>query len=156
MRILLTVTSVKPDYGGPAVSVPSLARALVALGEDVGVWAPDGSAAAEAAVRDGVIGLAGSLKEATARFGRADIIHDNGVWLAHNHALAQAADRQGVPRVVTPRGMLEPWAFSYKPLKKRIAFTLYQRRDLERAAVLHATAESEAAAIVLAIDPIQL
>jgi len=40
--------------------------------------------------------------------------------------------------------MLEPWAFGYKPLKKRLAWQLYQRRDLALAAALHATAPDEA------------
>ncbi|MGB3541863.1 glycosyltransferase, partial [Rubrivirga sp.] len=50
----------------------------------------------------------------------------------------------GVPRVVTTRGMLEPWARRHRRLKKAVAWRLYQRRDLASAAVLHATAESEA------------
>ncbi len=39
--------------------------------------------------------------------------------------------------------MIEPWAFRHKRAKKTIAWALYQRRDLNRAALLHATAESE-------------
>ena len=146
MRIFLSVTSVDPDYGGPAVSVPSLAKALAELGEQVGLWAPDGSVGTTM-ISDGVMRLSGPFKEALDRFGRPDFIHDNGVWLRHNHAIALAAKRARVPRVVTPRGMLEPWAFSYKPLKKRIAFALYQKRDLASAALLHATAENEAQAL---------
>jgi glycosyltransferase involved in cell wall biosynthesis len=38
-------------------------------------------------------------------------------------------------------GMLAPWSLSQKRLKKRIAFSVYQRRMLNRAQVLHATAE---------------
>ncbi len=41
--------------------------------------------------------------------------------------------------------MLEPWALRHHWLKKRVAWWLYQRRDLHRAAMLHATASSEAA-----------
>jgi glycosyltransferase involved in cell wall biosynthesis len=40
--------------------------------------------------------------------------------------------------------MLEPWSLGEKKWKKRLAMWLYQRRDLERAVALHATAESEA------------
>ncbi|GAB5522003.1 MAG: hypothetical protein RhofKO_42540 [Rhodothermales bacterium] len=43
--------------------------------------------------------------------------------------------------------MLTPWALAHKRWKKRIAWSLYQRADLTRAAVLHATSEAEAADI---------
>jgi glycosyltransferase involved in cell wall biosynthesis len=40
--------------------------------------------------------------------------------------------------------MLEPWALNHKRWKKRLAWWFYQRRDLRSAALLHATAPSEA------------
>lgn len=85
--------------------------------------------------------------EALERFGKADVIHDNGIWLCHNHRLAGIAAVSGVPRVVSTRGMLEPWAMNHKWAKKRLAWWLYQRRDLRRAACHHATAETEAAGV---------
>src|ERR1700739_2463083 len=62
-----------------------------------------------------------------------DILHDNGIWLPHNHRLAALAEKNGVPRVVSTRGMLEPWALQHKRLKKDVAWWLYQRRDLKQA-----------------------
>lgn len=40
--------------------------------------------------------------------------------------------------------MLEPWALRHKPWKKRFAWWLYQRRDLQRAQCLIATSDGEA------------
>ncbi|KEO54707.1 hypothetical protein TP2_17380 [Thioclava pacifica DSM 10166] len=40
--------------------------------------------------------------------------------------------------------MLEPWALRYKPVRKRLAWWMYQRRALDAANILHATADSEA------------
>jgi glycosyltransferase involved in cell wall biosynthesis len=40
--------------------------------------------------------------------------------------------------------MLEPWAMNHKRLKKRIAWSLYQRRDLKQARCHHTTADTEA------------
>ena len=40
--------------------------------------------------------------------------------------------------------MLEPWAMNHKRWKKRLAWWLYQQRDLERASCHHTTAEAEA------------
>ena len=73
-----------------------------------------------------------------------DVIHDNGLWLAHNHQVADLARQSGAPRVVSTRGMLAPWAIRHKGWKKKLAWRLYQRRDLDRASALHATAEAEA------------
>ena len=73
-----------------------------------------------------------------------DLVHDHGLWLPTNHAAALAARRQRVPYVVSARGMLEPWARRHRRLKKALAWWAYQRRDLASAAVLHATAASEA------------
>jgi glycosyltransferase involved in cell wall biosynthesis len=73
-----------------------------------------------------------------------DLVHDNGLWLPHNHAIARAARKFNLPRVLTPRGMLEPWAVRYRRLKKTVAWTLYQRRDINSAAVIHATSAGEA------------
>jgi hypothetical protein len=41
---------------------------------------------------------------------------------------------------------LEPWALVWRSRKKNLALWAYQRRDLESAAVLFATAEQEAEA----------
>lgn len=91
--------------------------------------------------------LAGNLKQVVRSF-RPDILHDNGIWMPHNHSLAKLAAHYNLPRMVSTRGMLEPWAMAHKRMKKRLAWLAYQKRDLNRAATLHATADSEAGAIV--------
>jgi glycosyltransferase involved in cell wall biosynthesis len=88
--------------------------------------------------------IIGTEAEALARFGKTDILHDNGIWLPHNHRLAVLSKRQRIPRVVSTRGMLEPWARSHKRLKKSFAWWLYQRQDLKHASCHHTTADAEA------------
>jgi glycosyltransferase involved in cell wall biosynthesis len=78
------------------------------------------------------------------RFGKIDVLHDNGIWLAHHHRLAACAKDRGIPRVVSTRGMLEPWALAHKRLKKKVAWWLYQQRDLKEARCHIATGEAEA------------
>ena len=77
----------------------------------------------------------------------ACIVHDHGLWLHLNHAVAAGTRRLGVPRVVSPRGMLESWSLRYRGWKKRLAWRAYQRADLESVAAFSATSHSEAAAI---------
>ena len=146
MKVLLTVASLWPDYGGPAFSVSRLAIALGNAGVKVGVWAADQSAAVTPLLPSGspVQRVTGAETEALDRFEHIDILHDNGIWLRHNHRLAVFAERRGIPRVVSTRGMLEPWALRHKGFKKYVAWKLYQRRDLRRASCHHTTAEAEA------------
>lgn len=140
LKVFLAGASLAAAYGGPAYSVSRLAEALADKGLSVGLWAADGTVA-EAPIEEtrGVVRLTGSARDAIDTLGGADVIHDSGLWLRHNHALAREARERGIPRVVSVRGMLEPWAFRHKWLKKRIAWTIYQKRDLLGAALLHAT-----------------
>src|SRR5215469_6080092 len=146
VKLLLTATSLLPDYGGPAFSVSRLATALADVGLEVGLWAKNGSAAATPLLPEqtSVQRIVGSEAEALSRFGAPDLLHDNGIWLPHNHRLAILAEKRGIPRVVSMRGMLEPWAFKHKRAKKRIAWWLYQQRDLMQAHRHITTAENEA------------
>jgi glycosyltransferase involved in cell wall biosynthesis len=146
VKVFLACGSLLPAYGGPALSVSRLAATLAQAGIDIGLWAPDQSAARTPLLAEGsaVRPLAGSVREALDSFGRTDLIHDNGIWLLHNHRLAALAAMRGIPRIVSTRGMLEPWAMAHKRWKKRLAWTLYQNRDLRRARCHHATAETEA------------
>jgi glycosyltransferase involved in cell wall biosynthesis len=141
--VLITATSLRPAYGGPAYSVASLAAALADAGVAVGLWAADASVDAPgAAPRAPLTRLQGPLRDTVPGFAPT-VIHDNGLWRPHNHRIADLARAAGVPRVVSTRGMLEPWAFRHKRWKKTAAWRLYQRRDLDSAAALHATAAEE-------------
>jgi glycosyltransferase involved in cell wall biosynthesis len=146
VKVFLAGTSLLPSYGGPAYSVARLAIALADAGAWVGLWTADQSVSSTPlfSVHGNVQPLIGKASDALAKFGAADVLHDNGIWLLHNHQLAVLATRRRIPRVVSARGMLEPWALRHKRWKKLLAWQLYQRRDLERTLLLHATAAQEA------------
>ena len=137
-RVLHTIASLDLAHGGPSRTVPALVDALKVRG--VG---------AELVVADrlgphrwsGALKLPGAIK-ASALENPAMIVHDHGLWLATNHAAAATARRARLGLVVSPRGMLTPWALGHRRWKKRVAWAAYQRRDLA-AAVLHATSEAE-------------
>jgi glycosyltransferase involved in cell wall biosynthesis len=120
--------------------------ALADAGAQVGLWASDRSAAITPLIpaTSPVQRIIGTLSEALDRFGEIDILHDNGIWLAHNHRLAVLAERRGIPRVLSTRGMLEPWALSHKRFKKKLAWWLYQRGDLKQAHCYITTGDAEA------------
>jgi glycosyltransferase involved in cell wall biosynthesis len=151
MKILLTSASFRPSYGGPAYSVRSLAEHLSTIGHEIAIWAPDGSAVLEASsggrcsdLGDSTLGYTGRLSDVLSNFGLPDIFHDSGLWLPHNHAISRRARLAKRPVVVSVRGMLEPAALRHRSWKKRLAWHLYQRRNLEAAAALHVTGDLEA------------
>ena len=156
LRVLHTTGSLHARNGGPPRTISALAEGLGQAGATVEVLALADGPPAEAVRPDPELAQTTFVERGHAearRFGHAvqsagsDLVHDHGLWLPTNHAAARAARRQGVPFVVSTRGMLEPWARQNSRLKKSAAWWLYQRRDLTSAAVLHATAPSEAQAL---------
>ncbi len=88
------------------------------------------------AFRRTVLGLCGE--------GKNTVLHDNGLWLGTNHGTVRAARISGAALIISPRGMLTEWSLQHNGWKKKIAWRLYQERDLRAATVLHATSKAEA------------
>lgn len=80
---------------------------------------------------------------ALAQATRSEVIHDRGLWLPENAAAAAAAHALGLPLIAQPCGMLQAWPMAQKALKKRLAWALYQRRLLQRAAAVITTCAEE-------------
>ncbi len=72
------------------------------------------------------------------------LIHQHGLWVVSSHTTTSFSRRQGIPLVVSPHGMLEPWALNHHAWRKKIALALYQRRNLYQAKAFHATCWAEA------------
>ncbi len=72
-----------------------------------------------------------------------EIIHIHGIWPKLNHQIAKIAQVRNIPYFISPRGMLQHWAMEHKWLKKKIAWFLYQKKDLVLANKIIVTAESE-------------
>lgn len=75
------------------------------------------------------------------------LIHQHGLWLRSSHESVAFASKRNIPLVLAARGMLEPWAINNSKWKKKLAWMLYQKKDLKRVTAFHATAESEAESI---------
>ncbi len=164
MRIVHTIAGLHPRSGGPPRTVSQLTDAL-ADNETFGIVLLSQGLRGESIIpsyksslerqimysdsrlalalglplRKGIRGLLG--------LGRPALIHDHGIWLPSNHHVAATARRFGIPLLIHPRGMLQPWALGHRARKKHLAMHLYQRADLESAHLLLATSEAEAAAI---------
>lgn len=163
--ILHTVAGLKQIAGGVARSVPALCEALAREGCKVVLVSqqPGGSQQTPLLMpsRDLVETrlfpgfdwerlrfsltphLGRELRKVCAEV-RPEVIHDHGLWLHMNHVSARTATHLRIKRVVSPRGMLESWALSYRPSKKRLAWYVYQREDLRSASAFCATSSLEA------------
>ena len=81
-----------------------------------------------------------SIVQGASRF---DLVHIHALWSPILHKVARWARANKIPVVWSPHGMLTPWAFRYKWWKKLPAWWVYQKRDLQKADLLHVTADSE-------------
>ncbi len=74
----------------------------------------------------------------------SDIIHTHGIWQYPSVAALAWHKKCAGPYLVSPHGMLDPWALRNSAWKKRAALMLYEGSHLRQAACLRALCESEA------------
>ena len=72
-----------------------------------------------------------------------DLLHCHGVWSPTLVAMSAAAAVRGIPYLITPHGMLDPWSLSQSRWKKRLAMSTSHRSFLRRAAAYHALNDVE-------------
>jgi poly(glycerol-phosphate) alpha-glucosyltransferase len=76
-----------------------------------------------------------------------DLVHVHGLWQYSSLAALQWHRKSCKPYIVSPHGMLDPWALGNSAWKKRLAWFAYERSHLRRAGCIRALCQSEAAAI---------
>ena len=76
-----------------------------------------------------------------------DIYHANGIWTYPTFKTIRTAKKQDKPCIVTIHGMLNSNALKMTSFKKRSFLKLFQKRDLESIACIHATSKFEAECI---------
>lgn len=76
-----------------------------------------------------------------------DVLHAHGLWMYPSVVSHAWSRRWRRPCVVSPHGMLDPWAVRNSQWKKRLAAALYENAHLRGAACIHALCEAEAQAI---------
>jgi glycosyltransferase involved in cell wall biosynthesis len=149
------VPSLEERHGGPSKSVRALANASAELGHQVELLAtqepgqPTPVAGSDVAAlhlfaRERPLALCRSRGLAAHLAGiRADVIHHHSLWLLTLRYARNVARRQGVPLVISPRGMLSGWAYEHRRGRKWLAQHLVHPGALESAAGWHATSQEE-------------
>ena len=154
MRVCIFTNSIDKRDGGPSRSVPILAKGLSQVGiettlltaqtTEMNTHLVDGTFVAVKVVPQNISfrGLEAAILE-----GHYDLIHGQNLWSPIYSKMAYIARKHKIPYMMSPRGCLEPWSMKQKRLKKLLAFHLYQKRDLQKAACILATARMEADSI---------
>ena len=74
-----------------------------------------------------------------------EIVHLHGLWGPASRAALRLAAGHARPRlVISPRGMLEPWALARSRWKKEVAWHVWSRTLVQSATALHALCDEEA------------
>lgn len=159
LRVLHVLSNLAVEAGGPARAIVGLARAQARLGHAVRVvasWHGTLDESIQAELEAGKVGVRqvgptwGPLRmhrdlgpALEGEVANADVVHIHALWEDIQHRAARIAQRLGVPYVMRPCGMLDPWSLSQSAWKKKLMLALRVRRNLDRAAELHYTCAVE-------------
>ncbi|MFT5701689.1 MAG: glycosyltransferase involved in cell wall biosynthesis [Desulforhopalus sp.] len=159
MKLNVLSASVSRKAGGLFTSVRKLTHSLQKEGvtcqihafedeytdEDVGLWAP-----LEVATYTpkGFAFFPLSLPMlSTVVNSHPNIVHCHGLWLYPSIVDLIVKSKLNVPYIISPRGMLDPWAVRNSAWKKKLIGFLFENKHLCNAACIHALCQSEADAI---------
>ena len=112
MRILHVISGISPKSGGPTRSVKGLCRGLSLAGVDVTLLVLHGNDEFDNPCGVNVV------YEKISDIKNFDLVHLHGLWDPGLHKVVKACRKEDVKYVISPRGMLDPWALSVKRWKK--------------------------------------
>jgi len=131
MKILHIISDLNQMQGGPTSAVLGFAQAQGVLGHDVSIVATNEGFRASEMVASVKLRLypcqrrqghwSWQLARELPRWVTgADIVHIHDMWDHASWWGSKVCQDHGVPYVLTPHGMLEPWPLSQNSLKKKI------------------------------------
>jgi glycosyltransferase involved in cell wall biosynthesis len=164
MKILIVIPALGSIYGGTTQSAIALAQSLGNQGLEVDIvtttangsvslnvpthtWIMDKSYRIKYFPYWGFIDYKISLSLTWWLFQHVidyDLVHTNAVFSYPVLPAHWACQIYRVPYIMTPHGMLEPWALAYKATKKRFYFALLEKPALQSASAIQMLASSEA------------
>jgi glycosyltransferase involved in cell wall biosynthesis len=156
LHIVHIIRDLDSASGGPSRSVPALAKSQARLkgvtvtllyqdrGNPVVPLTADGVVYQPVAARDLLLAK-NFLRYLSpqAVLEKTCVFHLHGLWSPTLHWASRFAIRHDLPYVISTRGMLAGWSLEHKSFKKKLGWWLYQKKDLQRAACLLATSETE-------------
>lgn len=156
MKVLHTISGLSVYGGGPSLSTLLTVKGLRQSGVDAEILtyfpeingdaliSTDAYIHAIKAVHDRRFAYSREYTKALHDMAASsEVLHAQGVWQYPAHITASEARRKGKPYVISLRGMLYPQAMKSSAWVKRLSMLLYQHRDLQQAACIHATCREE-------------
>jgi glycosyltransferase involved in cell wall biosynthesis len=164
MRILFVIPAVGRVYGGPSKTVIDLVEALHCQGAiiDIVTTNANGTERMDVPLGQWLNKISYRIQyfpyinlgdyQWSSHFARwlflhvqdYDLVHSNAVFALPLLPAHWACQRSKTPYIMTPHGMLEPWALSYKAWKKQLYYSTLERPALNRATTIQALASPEA------------
>jgi glycosyltransferase involved in cell wall biosynthesis len=165
IKLLVVIPALGPAYGGPSKSVVEMVEARSShpqIDLDIVTTNADGKANLEVPLRQWVdkgkyrVQYFPRWKRDEYKFSFSltawllkhvrdyDIVHTNSVFCYPVVVAWWACQLKKVPYIITPHGMLEPWALAYKAWKKNIHVTLVEKRAFKKAHAIQALTSTEA------------
>lgn len=164
MKILIVIPAIGTVYGGPSKSVLALAEQLCQLGCHVDLVTTQANGINQLNVPLQVwvhesyyriqyfpywdigdyklsLPLTNWLFQHVSNY---DVVHTNAVFSYPVLPAYWACQIHRIPYIITPHGMLEPWALSYKARKKFFYYKLLEKPALQKAAAIQVLATPEA------------
>ncbi|MBW4550084.1 MAG: glycosyltransferase [Aphanocapsa sp. GSE-SYN-MK-11-07L] len=172
MKVLLVIPAIGSVYGGPSKSVLELAQALGRFGINVDIitTTANGSTSLDVPTQTWIVEKYYRIQyfaywdfkdyKFSWSLTRWLLLHVTDYDLVHTNAIFSypvlpahwACWLREVPYIMTPHGMLEPWALAYKSGKKGLYFSWFEKPALQRASAIQMLASSEAKRI----EPLRL
>ena len=160
MRVIQSIASLKKSNGGTTFFATNLSSALSKLGtkvslitqgckKEIDLYIPPKDEVHTILVENNKrilpdIYVKSFREELKKHLNKDSLVHVTGLWNPITHATIAEAKKLNLRIMISPQGMLEPWALKHRFWKKKIAWLLYQHRDICAANVIHATADQEA------------
>jgi glycosyltransferase involved in cell wall biosynthesis len=88
--------------------------------------------------------------------GEYDLLHVHSLFSFPNIPACRLARGRGVPYIVRPAGMLDPWSLAAGARRKRLYLRLVEHAHLAAADMVHVTSELEFAAVAARIESSKL
>jgi glycosyltransferase involved in cell wall biosynthesis len=138
------IPAVRMAESGAAVSVYGLDDAQF---DDTtrSMWAPT-SLTAFRSVGPARLGYSPALLPTIAK-GDHEVLHLHGIWTYSSYAALSWRRRTARPMVISPHGMMDPWALRHNRGRKALVGRLYENRNLRRATAMVALCRPEAEAM---------
>ena len=164
MKILIIVPGLAKIYGGPSKSVVELAEAIGNLGVTIDIvttnangneilsvplftWITKNNYRIQYFPYWNILDYKFSWSLTSWLFKNVsdyDLVHTNAIFSYPVLPAYWACQVHKIPYIITPRGMLEPWALNYKSWKKSFYLTLLEKPALQQASAIQMLASTEA------------